>query len=89
MGFVYRTIVKEHIPKRHGDLENPIFTDKVFDNTSNRIYGELKPQPMISETYHIGKSSNPADNLPKVGRKERMFEQEVSVSYVLNLVQIA
>lgn len=78
--------MKEHIPKKHGDLENPIITDKVFDNTSNRIYGELNPQPMISETYHIGKSTNPADNLAKAGRKEKMFEQEVSVSYDLNLI---
>ena len=38
--FEFRTIMKEHIPKRHLDFENPILTDKVFDNTSNRIYGE-------------------------------------------------
>ena len=28
-----RTITKEHIPKKHGDLENPIVHSKVFDNT--------------------------------------------------------
>jgi hypothetical protein len=30
---VGRTIIREHIPKRHLDFENPIKTDKVFDNT--------------------------------------------------------
>jgi hypothetical protein len=34
-----RTIVREHIPKRHLDFENPIKTDKVFDNTVDRIHG--------------------------------------------------
>ena len=53
-----RTIVKEHIPKKHLDFENPIQTDKVFDNTSNRIYGEKQFHPMLTETYHIGKSVN-------------------------------
>lgn len=32
--------MREHIPKRHLDFENPIVTDKVFDNTKARIYGE-------------------------------------------------
>ena len=31
--FQFRTIVKEHISKKHLDLENPIVTDKVFDDT--------------------------------------------------------
>ena len=80
---MYRTIVKEHIPKRHLNFEEPITTDKVFDNTNQRIYGEKLIQPMISESYHIGKSVNPADNLPKVGYKTLQMEQEVSyiVSY--------
>jgi hypothetical protein len=32
--------MREHIPKKHLDFENPINTDKRFDNTVNRIYGE-------------------------------------------------
>ena len=38
----YRTIVREHIPKKHLDFENAIHTDKVFDNTKNRINGETR-----------------------------------------------
>lgn len=37
-----RTIAREHIPKKHLDFENPIQTDKVFDNTANRVYGEAR-----------------------------------------------
>jgi len=38
---VGRTIIREHIPKKHLDFENPINTQgKRFDNTVNRIYGE-------------------------------------------------
>ena len=33
---------------------------------------------MFSETYSIGKSSNPADSLPKAGKKTLMTEQAVS-----------
>ncbi len=73
-----RTIVKEHIPKRHLDFENPILTDKVFDNTSNRIYGEKQVQPMLTETYHIGKSFNPADSLPKIGERTKRLEAEIA-----------
>lgn len=38
---VGRTIVKEHIPKRHLDFENPI-TGKAFDNTYDRINGKTR-----------------------------------------------
>ena len=33
---------------------------------------------MFSETYSIGKSTNPADALPKAGKKTLMTEQAVS-----------
>jgi len=39
------------------------------------------PQPMISESYYIGKSTNPADNLAKFGRKTLKAEEEVSLTY--------
>jgi len=39
---LFRTIAREHIPKKHLDFENPIKTDKIFDNTANRVYGEPK-----------------------------------------------
>jgi hypothetical protein len=61
--------MKEHIPKRHLNFEEPILTDKVFDNTFDRIYGERKPMPLFTETSEIGTSTNPADSLPRVGKK--------------------
>ena len=74
---VGRTIVKEHIPKKHLDFENPIRNEKVFDNTHDRIYGEKKDELMYSENFHYGKGKNPADALPKVGRKNKILEQEM------------
>lgn len=38
--FEFRTIMKEHIPKRHLDFENPINNTRTFDCTNARIYGE-------------------------------------------------
>ena len=74
---VGRTIVREHIPKRHLDFENPIKTDKVFDSTQDRIYGEKFNYPMITESYYIGKSVNPADNIPKIGKKTLSLEADI------------
>lgn len=37
-----RTILREHIPKRWGNLEEPIKNDKVFDDTKPRINGQTK-----------------------------------------------
>ena len=79
---VGRTIVREHIPKKHLDFENPINGKKVFDNTHDRIYGEKKDELMYSENYHYGKGVNPADQLPKVGLREKRLEKEM-----LNLIQ--
>jgi len=47
---MFRTITKEHIPKKHLNFEEPIISGKVFDNTQDRIYGEKLTQPMITET---------------------------------------
>ena len=66
--FCCRTIVKQHIPKRHLNFEEPIEC-KSFDDTANRIYGERQPVPMSTETSTIGTGSNPADNLARVGKK--------------------
>jgi hypothetical protein len=61
---LYRTIVKEHIPKKHLNFEEPIRTDKKFDNTHDRIHGHRRDELMYSENYHYGKNKNPADELP-------------------------
>ena len=36
---VGRTIIREHIPKKALDFENPISSDKPMDSTMQRIYG--------------------------------------------------
>ena len=71
---VGRTIVREHIPKRHLNFEEPIITDKKFDVTHDRIYGERKDQLMYTENFYYGKSKNPADALPKVGQLSKRKE---------------
>ena len=75
--YVYRTIVKEHIPKRHLNFEEPILTDKVFDDTTNRINGQRSQQRMQTENYLYGKSHNPADDLQKVGKKTKIREAQI------------
>ena len=70
--------MKEHIPKRHLNFEEPILTDKVFDNTSTRIYGERSHPDLGTETATIGRGFNPADNLARVGKKSELMEADVS-----------
>ena len=68
--FFDRTIVKEHIPKRHLNFEEPIAGAGGSDSTADRIYGERVEKPfMTTETSTIGTGFNPADNLAKVGKK--------------------
>ena len=59
---LFRTIAKEHIPKKHLDFENPI-RGKNFDNTSNRIYGESKPEVMTTNNKEYGTAKNKADGI--------------------------
>jgi hypothetical protein len=66
---LFRTIVREHIPKRLGNFEEPIKNTTAMDNTTLRIYGELKDIPMSTEGSLIGTGKNPADSLPRHGRK--------------------
>jgi len=82
---VNRTIVREHIPKKCGNLEDPIKTDKVFDNTSNRIYGKRGFEQANTEASIIGSGYNPAEDLAKVGRKTLNSDQEVSPLFLINL----
>ena len=75
---VGRRVVREHIPKKHCNFDEPIVSDKPLDNTNQRIFGEKLHAPMFSETSTIGKAVNPADALPKAGKKTLMTEQAVS-----------
>jgi hypothetical protein len=81
---VYRTIVRDHIPKRCGNFEEPIKTNKVFDNTSDRIYGHRQFAQVDTESRLIGSGHNPADDLPKIGRKTLNSDKEVSTTVYIN-----
>lgn len=75
--FLLRTIMKEHIPKKHLDFENPICTDKVFDNTNSRIYGERLQTEFVPTSNAYGTGTNPAHKIPRVGLKTKNFEAEI------------
>ncbi len=74
---VGRTIIREHIPKRHLNFEEPIKVTKQFDNTHDRIYGQKRDELMYTENFYYGKGKNPADALPKIGQKTSKLEQEM------------
>jgi len=61
--------VREHIPKKMGNFEEPISTDKKFDNTHDRINGVRRDELFVTENRLYGTAKNPADNLPKIGRR--------------------
>jgi len=73
-----RAAVKEHIPKKSADLENPIVHSKAFDNTHDRIHGERKPETFDTINQFYGASKNPVDDMPKVGQREMHKEAEVT-----------
>jgi hypothetical protein len=72
--------MKEHIPKRHLDFENPIVTDKQFDNTKNRIYGEILSAATDPTSKTWGTGKNPANDIPRVGRKAQLIEKEIEAA---------
>lgn len=59
------------------NFEEPIITNKKFDNTHDRIHGERREELMYTENYYYGKSKNAADELPKVGRRTADLESQV------------
>lgn len=75
---VFSTITREHIPKKHLDFENAIVTDKVFDNTNGRIYGERLTTSFVPTSNAYGTGRNAADQIPRVGQKSTNFEAEIA-----------
>lgn len=75
----HRTKPREHIPKKHGDLENPIVHNKQYDVTADRIHGERRDDFLKTNNHEYGKAYNPADNLPKIGRRTEMLQAQVSI----------
>ncbi len=84
---VGRTIIREHIPKRCGNLEEPIYNDKKFDNTLDRIHGVRRDEIMQSENYMYGRSKNPADELPQVGKRTMLMEREIQQKVLQELAE--
>lgn len=76
--FVYRTTIREHIPKKHLDFENPI-RGKMFDNTSDRVCGESRPEIMMSFNHQYGTGKNKAEQFPTMGKKTRNIEHEIAM----------
>jgi len=79
--------MKEHIPKRHLDFENPIKTNKQFDNTVNRIYGQIVNSATNPTSGAWGTGKNPANGIPRVGRKTQMLEREIEAQVRYELRQ--
>ena len=77
-GALFRTVPREHIPKKHLDFENPISTDKVFDNTANRVYGESRPEIMTTNNLEYGTGKNSAAGIATIGRKTKNIEMEIA-----------
>lgn len=72
----YRTIVREHIPKRHLDFENPIQC-KTFDDTNQRIYGKRTEAEFVATSTAWGTGKNAAHQIPRVGLKSKNFEAQI------------
>lgn len=77
-----RTVPREHIPKKALNFDEPIVVKKKFDNTTDRIYGELKPEPMTTETQLIGTGYDPAAKIARIGKKTAALEKEVSTEVI-------
>ena len=65
----------QHVPKKHLDFENPISNNPNKIETKSRIFGENQASEMSTETKTIGTGRNPADSLPKVGKKQQDIEK--------------
>lgn len=59
----FRSIKREHIPKKTGNLEEPINNNKHFDNTHDRIHGIRRDEGLTTFNREYGVSKNPADGL--------------------------
>ena len=70
--------MRQHIPKKHCNFDEPIINKTKMDSTTDRIYGQLNPIKMVAESSHYGTGKNPANDLPTMGNKTKIQEKEVS-----------
>ena len=69
-------MAREHIPKKHLDFENPI-RGKAVERTSDRIYGESRPELMNTNNTEYGTGKNSTAGMTRIGRKNAMQEREI------------
>jgi hypothetical protein len=70
----------QHIPKRTGNLENPITHEKVFDDTHDRIHGPREDEAYFHYNHSYGATKNPVDDFPKMGKRQHLLETTVIIS---------
>ena len=71
----------QHVPKKHLDFENPITNNPNKFDTRSRIFGHTTASEMTTEQKIIGTGKNPADALPKIGKKQQEIESVVSTIF--------
>lgn len=64
-----------HVPRVQGD---PVYT-RARDGTDKRINGVDYPLETLNTfNYEYGKAVNPADSLPKVGKREQLLKSQIN-----------
>ena len=70
--------MRQHIPKKHCNFDEPIVNKTKMDSTTDRIYGQLNTVKMEAESSKWGTGKNPASELPTHGTKTLIQEKDVS-----------
>lgn len=69
-----RSYPTQHVPYRNGD---PTFM-REREGTETRIHGTEHPLDTLNTfNYEYGKATNPADNLPKLGKREQLLASQI------------
>ena len=73
-----------HVPRHQGD---PVYM-RNRDGTETRIHGtECMVDSKNTINYEYGKSSNPADNLPRVGMREQLLKRQIEEEILNEVVE--
>ena len=70
----FSTAGREHLPKRWGNLEEPITHGKVFDNTHDRIHGQKQYETYLTLNHTYGTATNPVDAMARMGMRDHILE---------------
>lgn len=78
-----RLTYPKHMKKSHKELfdetkiSDPTVSNPSTHSTSQRIFGESSGMNFKSFNSEYGKSENPAEKLPQVGRKHLLLQKQV------------